>query len=62
MSANETNEALKRSRAKADGVAREGETVRRITVDKKTHRIRSGDETEGNATINIENRNHINSE
>lgn len=41
---------------------RERETIRRIPVNKKTHRIRFEDETEDKVTIVIENRKHIKSD
>jgi hypothetical protein len=58
VSENETDTALERLKAAADKVIRERETVRRIPVNKKTHRIRFKDETEDEVTIVIENRKH----
>ncbi|MDT5155650.1 MAG: hypothetical protein QOH51_7 [Acidobacteriota bacterium] len=62
VSTNKTDEALKRLEAKVDEMIRERETIRRIPVDKKTHRIRFEDETEDEVTIVIENRKHITSD
>jgi hypothetical protein len=56
---NETDKALERLKAAADRITRERETVRRIPVNKKTHRIPFEDETEDEVTIVIENRKHV---
>ena len=62
MSADKTDEALKRLEATVDKIIRERQTVRRIPVNKKTHRIRFENETEDEVTIVIENRKHIKSD
>jgi len=62
VSADKTDEALKRLEATVDEIIRERQTVRRIPVNKKTHRIRFENETEGEVTIVIENRKHIKSD
>jgi ribosomal protein S21 len=41
---NETDKALKRLQETVDRIIRERETIRRIPVNKKTHRIRFEDE------------------
>ena len=58
MSENETDKALKRLQQRVDEMIRERETIRRIPVNKKTHRIRFEGETEDEVTIVIENRKH----
>ena len=58
MEENETDKALKRLQEAADRIIREGEIIRRIPVNKKTHRIRFEDETEDEVTIVIENHKH----
>ncbi|HEX7316766.1 MAG TPA: hypothetical protein VF297_22890 [Pyrinomonadaceae bacterium] len=58
MSEDETDKALKRLQQRVDEMIRERETIRRIPVNKKTHRIRFEDETEDEVTIVIENRKH----
>jgi len=58
VSVNEGDEALKRLQKLVDEIIRERETVRRIPVNKKSHRIRFEDETEDEVTIVIENRKH----
>jgi hypothetical protein len=58
MSAEKGDEALKRLQKLVDEIIRERETVRRIPVNKKTHRIRFENETEDEVTIVIENRRH----
>ena len=58
MSENETDKTLKRLQQRVDEMIRERETIRRIPVNKKTHRIRFEDETEDEVTIVIENRKH----
>ncbi len=59
MGNSEVDEALKRLQDRVDEMIRERETIRRIPVNKKTHRIRFEDETEDEVTIVIENRKHI---
>ena len=58
MSENETDKAIRRLQQRVDEMIRERETIRRIPVNKKTHRIRFEDETEEEVTIVVENRNH----
>jgi hypothetical protein len=58
VSENETDKALKRLQQRVDEMIRERETIRRIPVNKKTHRIRFEGETEDEVTIVIENRKH----
>lgn len=52
MSANEEDEAL--IQKLVDEIIRERETIRRIPINKKTHRIRFENETEDGVTIVIE--------